>query len=66
MIKIDFHGISIDTEKDFIDAEKYLSRMLKFFSKLILTNILGWKLNGLLPKDKKYIIAVVLIQNHLI
>ena len=33
--------------------------MLKFFSKLILTNILGWKLNGLLPKDKKYIIAVV-------
>ena len=26
MIKIDFHGISIDTEKDFIDAEKYLSR----------------------------------------
>ena len=33
--------------------------MLKFFSKLILTNILGWKLNGLLPEDKKYIIAVV-------
>ena len=30
--------------------------MLKFFSKLILTNILGWKLNGLLPKDKKYIL----------
>ena len=26
MIKIDFHGISIDTEKDFIDAEKYLSK----------------------------------------
>jgi len=26
MIKIDFHGISIDTEKDFIEAEKYLSK----------------------------------------
>ena len=33
--------------------------MLKFFSKIILTKILGWKLNGLLPNDKKYIIAVV-------
>ena len=33
--------------------------MLKFFSKLILTKILGWKLNGFLPNDKKYIIAVV-------
>ena len=33
--------------------------MIKFFSKIILTKILGWKLNGLLPNDKKYIIAVV-------
>ena len=33
--------------------------MLRLFSKLILNNILGWKLNGLLPNDKKYIIAVV-------
>ena len=33
--------------------------MLKFFSKIILIKILGWKLNGLLPNDKKYIIAVV-------
>ena len=33
--------------------------MLKFFSKIILTKILGWKLNGFLPNDKKYIIAVV-------
>ena len=33
--------------------------MLKFFSKLILTKILGWKINGSLPDDKKYIIAVV-------
>ena len=33
--------------------------MLKFLSKIILTKILGWKLNGLLPNDKKYIIAVV-------
>ena len=33
--------------------------MLKFFSKIILTKFLGWKLNGLLPNDKKYIIAVV-------
>ena len=33
--------------------------MLKFFSKIIFTKILGWKLNGLLPNDKKYIIAVV-------
>ena len=32
--------------------------MLKFFSKIILTKTLGWKLNGLLPNDKKYIIAV--------
>ena len=30
--------------------------MLKFFSKIILTKILGWKLNGLLPNDNKYII----------
>ncbi len=33
--------------------------MLKFCSEIILTKILGWKLNGLLPNDKKYIIAVV-------
>ena len=33
--------------------------MLKFCSEIIFTKILGWKLNGLLPNDKKYIIAVV-------
>jgi len=33
--------------------------MIRVISKIILSNILGWKIIGSLPKEKKYIIAVV-------
>ena len=33
--------------------------MIRVISKIILHNILGWKIIGSLPKEKKYIIAVV-------
>ena len=33
--------------------------MIRVISKIILNNILGWKIIGSLPKEKKYIIAVV-------